>query len=110
VSQIQNVSRREFLQDMLSAGALILGAYLTPDIMLAAPPGETPADRAVFHPAVFVGIERDEMVYIVAHRSEMGNGSRTALPRVATVRFMSSPSPVRACDLSSIRLGRKRPP
>jgi hypothetical protein len=42
---------------------------------------DTPADRAVFHPNVFLGIETDGTVYIVAHRSEMGNGSRTALPR-----------------------------
>jgi isoquinoline 1-oxidoreductase beta subunit len=40
------------------------------------------ADGAAFHPNVFVGIEADGTVYIVAHRSEMGNGSRTALPRI----------------------------
>jgi isoquinoline 1-oxidoreductase beta subunit len=43
---------------------------------------DTPADRAVFHPSVFLGLETDGTVYIVAHRSEMGSGSRTALPRV----------------------------
>ncbi len=41
------------------------------------------ASRAsAFHPGVFVGIHTDGTVYIVAHRSEMGNGVRTSLPRI----------------------------
>ena len=93
MSRIQNVSRRGFLKDVLSGGALVLGAHFVSEVLQAAPhfaPGvlpeaptaDTPADRAVFHPNVFLGIETDGMVYIIAHRSEMGNGSRTALPRV----------------------------
>jgi len=31
---------------------------------------------------MWVGIEPDGTVFIVAHRSEMGSGSRTALPLV----------------------------
>jgi isoquinoline 1-oxidoreductase subunit beta len=93
MSRIQNVSRRGFLKDVLSGGALVLGAHFVSEVLHAAPhfaPGvlpeaptaDTPADRAVFHPNVFLGIETDGAVYIIAHRSEMGNGSRTALPRV----------------------------
>jgi len=82
VSYIQNVSRRGFLQGMLSGGALVLGAHLSPRVALAVPVVDTPADRAAFHPNVFLGIETDGTVYIMAHRSEMGNGSQTALPRV----------------------------
>ena len=82
MSPIQNVSRRGFLRGVLSGGAFVLGAYLTPDAVQAAPMADTPADRAVFHPNVFLGLEADGTVYIIAHRSEMGNGSRTALPRV----------------------------
>ena len=82
MSRIQNVSRRGFLQGMLSGGALVLGAYFSPGVVRAAPTVDTPADRAAFHPNVFLGIETDGTVYIIAHRSEMGNGSRTALPRV----------------------------
>ncbi len=37
---------------------------------------------SAFHPSVFVGIHSDGAVYIVAHRSEMGNGVRTSLPRI----------------------------
>jgi len=82
MSPIQNVSRRGFLKGVLSGGAFVLGAYLTPDGVQEAPIADTPADRAAFHPNVFLGIETDGTVYIIAHRSEMGSGSRTALPRV----------------------------
>ncbi len=82
MSPIQNVSRRGFLMGVLSGGAFVLGAYLTPNAAQAAPEADTPADRAVFHPNVFLGLETDGTVYIIAHRSEMGNGSRTALPRL----------------------------
>ena len=82
MSWIQNVSRRDFLQDMFSAGGLVLGACLLPHRLRAAAAEGTPADRAIFHPNVFLGLEPDGTVYIMAHRSEMGNGSRTALPRV----------------------------
>ncbi len=37
---------------------------------------------SAFHPSVYVGIHTDGAVYIVAHRSEMGNGVRTSLPRI----------------------------
>ena len=83
MSLIENISRREFLKDVLSGSALVLGVYFTPGALRAAALAEvTPADRAAFHPNVFVGIETDGTVYIIAHRSEMGNGGRTALPRV----------------------------
>ena len=82
MSWIQNISRRDFLQDVFSAGALVLGAGLVPDNQLAAAVEDTPPDCGSFHPNVFLGLETDGTVYITAHRSEMGNGSRTALPRV----------------------------
>jgi isoquinoline 1-oxidoreductase beta subunit len=42
----------------------------------------TEADRAPLHPNLFVGIQQDGTVYIVAHRSEMGTVIRTSLPLV----------------------------
>jgi isoquinoline 1-oxidoreductase subunit beta len=60
----------------------VLGAYVAPRVVWASSETETPVDHAVLHPNVFVGIETDGTVYVIAHRSEMGNGSRTALPRV----------------------------
>ena len=40
------------------------------------------ADKAAFHPSVYVGIQPDGQVIIVVHRSEMGTGIRTSLPMV----------------------------
>lgn len=82
VSRIQNVSRRGFFHGVLSGGAFVLGACLFPRVVSATSAVRAPADRATFHPDVFLGIETDGTVYVIAHRSEMGNGSRTALPRV----------------------------
>ncbi len=78
---IHNVSRRGFLRGMLSAGALVLGARcgLSPEAESGYQPN---AEGAAFNPNVFLGIETDGTVWIVAHRSEMGTGSKTALPMV----------------------------
>ena len=80
---IENVSRRSFLKGMVSTGALVLGACYYPEILRAdGLPKDTLADRATLHPNVFVGIDTDGTVQIVAHRSEMGTGIRTSLPLV----------------------------
>ena len=86
---IENVSRRNFLQGMLSASAFVLWVgksqllakvVTVPDANLALPsPG---VETTAFHPGVFLGIQADGTVLIVAHRTEMGNGVRTSLPRI----------------------------
>ena len=92
--EIENVSRRNFLQGALSAGAFILFVGKSPLLAKAAGNGASlddianvslanpSIDTAAFHPGVFVGIQTDGTVLIVAHRSEMGNGVRTSLPRI----------------------------
>src|SRR6185369_9637133 len=72
------VSRRGFLKTTFSAGALILCARVFPGEALDA----LAAARQWF-PGVYLGIEPDGTVIIIAHRSEMGTGIRTALPMVA---------------------------
>ena len=80
---IENVSRRSFLKGMVSTGALVVGACYYPQLLRAdGLPKDTLADRATLHPNMFVGIDTDGTVYIVAHRSEMGTGIRTSLPLV----------------------------
>jgi isoquinoline 1-oxidoreductase beta subunit len=84
MSYIINVSRRGFLKGIAGAGALVLGVRYMPSLLAEEGPElvTTDADRATFHPDVFVGIDTDGTVYIVAHRSEMGTTIRTSLPLV----------------------------
>jgi isoquinoline 1-oxidoreductase beta subunit len=84
MSTIENVSRRGFLKGLAGAGALIVGAYYAPKILWGqqSPGVRTDADNATLHPNVFVGVETDGTVWIVAHRSEMGTVIRTTLPMV----------------------------
>src|SRR5271166_2278225 len=74
-----NVSRRGFLQGALASGVFVLSARFVPAAF-----GATAADAAtaVFEPSLWMSIAVDGTVTIVAHRSEMGCGSRTALPLV----------------------------
>jgi len=84
MSAIENVSRRGFLKGLATAGALVLGAYYAPDLLRRHQSDDVPtdADKATLHPNVFVGVETDGTVWIVAHRSEMGTVIRTSLPMV----------------------------
>jgi isoquinoline 1-oxidoreductase subunit beta len=78
MSDIRIVSRRGFLGGVFSAGALILGSSVLPESTTAS---ETQAG-AQWIPNVFVGINPDGSVILIAHRSEMGTGIRTSLPMV----------------------------
>jgi isoquinoline 1-oxidoreductase beta subunit len=84
VNAIENVSRRRFLTGgIVAAGALVLGVRYYPKLSLGAQlPHDTNADHATLHPSVYLGIEPDGTVWIVASRSEMGTTSRTTLPLV----------------------------
>jgi isoquinoline 1-oxidoreductase beta subunit len=75
-----NFSRRHFLQGALASGVFVLGARFIPEPLWAAQ-GETAAPPP-FEPSLWMSIASDGTVTIVAHRSEMGCGSRTALPLV----------------------------
>jgi isoquinoline 1-oxidoreductase subunit beta len=82
--QIENVSRRGFLQGMVGAGALVLGAQLLPKSLRAASTlsSNDSMAKAVLQPNVYLAIDTDGTVYILCHRSEMGSGNRTGLPRI----------------------------
>jgi len=82
-SKVRKINRRGFLANVFSAGALVLGATVLPVRSKAAEYGATlNADSAAWHPSVYLGIEPDGSVIIVAHRSEMGTGIRTSLPMI----------------------------
>jgi len=87
---VVNVTRRSFLQGALSASAFVLCVGKAPLLAKAARSGESGVatsaapsiDATAFHPSVFLGIQPDGTVLMVAHRTEMGNGVRTSLPRI----------------------------
>ncbi len=74
------LSRRLFLQG-LAAGSLVVAVRVSGPCALALVDLETEA-ALPFEPDVFVSIAPDGWVAIVAHRSEMGTGIRTALPMI----------------------------
>jgi isoquinoline 1-oxidoreductase beta subunit len=77
--------RRGFLKGMLGAGAFVLSVRLMPEELFGAKANATASDgmtNAALQPNVYLAIDTDGATYIIAHRSEMGSGSRTALPRI----------------------------
>lgn len=74
-SEIFRASRRDFLKlGSLAAGGFVLGV----NFQCSGPKGEL----ITFAPNVFVTIGSDNIVTILAHRSEMGTGIRTSLPMI----------------------------
>ena len=94
---IENVSRRRVLQGMLATGGLAIAAEFFPS--RAALAYATGADKmphgVVSDPHVFIAIDPSGTVSIVAHRSEMGTGSRTSLPMVVADELEADWSRVR---------------
>src|SRR5438309_10972987 len=84
MSPIENVSRRRFLTGgIIAAGALVLGVHYYHRLPSGDKlPRDRNADHATLHPSVYLGIDPDGAVWIVASRSEMGTTSRTTLPLV----------------------------
>jgi isoquinoline 1-oxidoreductase beta subunit len=87
MNRIELIHRRTFLGGMFSAGALVIAARVLPVDALAetGEAGEAAAGtaaKAAWQPSVYLGIEADGTVIIVAHRSEMGTGIRSVLPVV----------------------------
>src|SRR6266478_2571674 len=78
-------SRRGFLKGMLGAGAFVLSVRWMPEEMFGSESKAGASDgmtSAPLRPNVYLAIDTDGTAYIIAHRSEMGSGSRTALPRI----------------------------
>jgi len=68
-------SRREFLKiSTLASGGFLLGV----NFQCSGPKGEL----VTFAPNVYLSIDSDNQVTIIAHRSEMGTGIRTSLPMI----------------------------
>ena len=78
MTTIVNLSRRDILKTGAAASAFILGFYAS----FREFPVAHAAETSSFEPNVYVKIDADGLVTIVAHRSEMGTGIRTGLPAV----------------------------
>jgi isoquinoline 1-oxidoreductase subunit beta len=82
---IANVSRRGMLKSVAGTGVFVLAAQFP--AVRAAMAYATGADKmphgVVTNPHIFVSIDKDGIVTIVAHRAEMGTGAaRTSLPMI----------------------------
>ena len=94
---IENVSRRGFLRGVLATGGLIVAAELVPAraaLAYATGAAKMPGG-VVTDPHVFVSIDPSGLVTIIAHRAEMGTGSRTTLPMVVAEELDADWSRVR---------------
>ena len=97
LENISSVSRRQFLEGLLSTGAFVVASQVVPESVWAQDPAvRTRAQSAPLSPSVYLGIEPDGTVFIVTHRSEMGTGIRTSLPLIAADEL--------DCDWSRVRI------
>ena len=73
-TQLSNLSRRNFL---VTSSTLVVGAVATPSFHpVRAAAGES------LTPSVYLAIDSDGLVTVTCHRSEMGQGIRTAVAQV----------------------------
>ena len=71
------IKRREFIKVVsLAGGGLFLASYVPLQYGCA----NTIDDPKIFSPSVYLKINSDGVVTIIVHRSEMGQGVKTALP------------------------------
>ncbi len=94
---IENVSRRGFLRGLLATGGLVIAAELLPGraaFAYATGAAKMPGG-VVTDPHVFVSIDPSGIVTIIAHRAEMGTGTRTSLPMVVAEELDADWSRVR---------------
>src|SRR6185436_18197319 len=80
MSEIFNVSRRDFLKTGAGAGgALILGVYL-PGLIRRIEAAEPAV--SVFAPNAWLRIGKDEIVTVIVNHSELGQGPYTSFPMI----------------------------
>ena len=82
MKHIENVSRRGFLKKLgISSTALVLGVQL-PSMLTIPKALAAVTGSDIFSPSVYVQIGADNIVSVVVHRSEMGQGIRTSIPMI----------------------------
>jgi len=77
MSGFNKKTRREFIKVVgISGGGLILASFIPFNDLLS----NADDDLKIFSPSVFLKIDSNGVVTIIFHRSEMGQGIKTALP------------------------------
>ena len=77
------LSRRNFMASASAAGAMVLMAKTSEaGVVVEHADGEIAQEHQDFSPDLFISIAPSGDVSIMAHRSEMGTGIRTSLPRI----------------------------
>src|ERR1700719_2323470 len=93
-------SRRHFILTAASAaGGLLVGIGAAPDVAHAATISKQPwtdSDRAPHEIDAWIAIDPDDSILIRYQRSEMGQGSMTALPMIIAEELQ--------CDWSKVRI------
>ncbi|MDG1069755.1 MAG: molybdopterin-dependent oxidoreductase [Sulfitobacter sp.] len=79
---VQKVSRRAFLGTSSAFAVAVFTAPRAEAFPVWETGGSAMPNGLVDDPMVFVSIDTDGTVHLVAHRSEMGTGSRTTLPMI----------------------------
>ena len=82
MTDIVNISRRDFLKSTGASSAVVLGAQLVPHSLLSAVQAATGA--ASVQPNLFVSIDAEGLVTLTCSRSEMGQGARTGIPMICS--------------------------
>lgn len=77
---VRKLSRRDFLKATGASGSVMVLGLSVPG--LGGDPLAGPVASVVFEPNVFVAFQPDGSVTITVSRAEMGQGVRTALPRI----------------------------
>ncbi|MFQ3182104.1 MAG: isoquinoline 1-oxidoreductase beta subunit, partial [Polaribacter sp.] len=76
MSNIQKIDRRDFIKLFgLASGGVLLGCAISSDQKDFIPS----QSKDGFHPNLFVHLEKNGNVTLIASRSEMGQGIRTSL-------------------------------
>jgi len=93
MSEILNLSRRDFLQtSVLAGGGLVLGVCL-PGVARATQAARQPS--STFAPNAFVRVGTDESVTVIVNHSEMGQGTYTGLAMLVAEELEADWSRVR---------------
>ncbi len=79
---LTDISRRNFLAGISAGSMVLMGRWASGDVIGLTDTEDAASGVARFAPDYFVSIAPDDTVTILAHRSEMGTGIRTMLPRV----------------------------